>query len=144
MDLMPRNFSFDDIFDNFLTDKSYSNMKCDIYEKGGDYHIEMDIPGFDKKDISIETKSLVLRSNLIHKMQNMDTLVNLEVLELYDNKIHEIKHFSHLVNLRLLFCLSLILSVLDLSFNKIKEIPDLSPLQRLEELFPLSFHLLTR
>lgn len=33
-------------------------------------------------------------------MQNMDTLVNLEVLELYDNKIHEIKHFSHLVNLR--------------------------------------------
>ena len=77
-------------------------------------------------------------------MQNMDTLVNLEVLELYDNKIHEIKHFSHLVNLRLLFCLSLILSVLDLSFNKIKEIPDLSPLQRLEELFPLSFHLLTR
>ena len=56
MDLMPRNFSLDDIFDNFLTDKSYSNMKCDIYEKGGDYHIEMDIPGFDKKDISIETK----------------------------------------------------------------------------------------
>lgn len=71
-------------------------------------------------------------------MQNMDTLVNLEVLELYDNKIHEIKHFSHLVNLRLLFCFSLIPSVLDLSFNKIKEIPDLSPLQRLEELFPLS------
>ena len=88
--------------------------------------------------ISIDTKSLVLRSNLIHKMQNMDTLVNLEVLELYDNKIHEIKHFSHLVNLRLLFCFSLIPSVLDLSFNKIKEIPDLSPLQRLEELFPLS------
>ena len=56
MDLMPRNFSLDDIFDNFLTDKSYSNMKCDIYEKGGDYHIEMDIPGFDKNDISIETK----------------------------------------------------------------------------------------
>lgn len=50
--------------------------------------------------LSIDLKSLVLRSNLIHKMQNMDTLVNLEVLELYDNKIHEIKHFSHLVNLR--------------------------------------------
>ena len=56
MDLMPRNFSFDDIFDNFLTDKSYSNMKCDIYEKGGDYHIEMDIPGFNKEEISVETK----------------------------------------------------------------------------------------
>jgi HSP20 family protein len=31
-------------------------MKCDIYEKGGDYHIEMDIPGFNKEDIKIESK----------------------------------------------------------------------------------------
>lgn len=31
-------------------------MKCDIYEKGGDYHIEMDIPGFTKNEISVETK----------------------------------------------------------------------------------------
>ena len=29
-------------------------MKCDIYEKDGDYHIEIDIPGFDKKDIKVE------------------------------------------------------------------------------------------
>lgn len=29
-------------------------MKCDIYEKDGVYHIEMDIPGFDKKDIKVE------------------------------------------------------------------------------------------
>ena len=42
----------------------------------------------------------MLRSNLIHKMQNMDHLVNLEVLELYDNKLREIKHFSQFVNLR--------------------------------------------
>ena len=31
-------------------------MKCDIYEKDGDYHIEMDVPGFDKKEIKIEAK----------------------------------------------------------------------------------------
>ena len=35
----------------FFVDKSYANMKCDVYEKGGNYHIEMDIPGFNKNDI---------------------------------------------------------------------------------------------
>lgn len=54
MDLIPRNFNFDSVFDNFLLDKSYSNMKCDVYEKNGLYHIEMDIPGFSKEDITIE------------------------------------------------------------------------------------------
>lgn len=57
MNLLPRRFDFDDMFDNFFVDKSYSNMKCDVYEKGGNYHIEMDIPGFDKNDISIEVKN---------------------------------------------------------------------------------------
>ena len=55
MDLMPRRF-FDDMFDDFLTSKKEQNMKCDIYEKDGNYHIEMDIPGFNKEDISVETK----------------------------------------------------------------------------------------
>ena len=55
MDLMPRRF-FDDMFDDFLTSRKEQNMKCDIYEKDGNYHIEMDIPGFNKEDISVETK----------------------------------------------------------------------------------------
>lgn len=57
MNLIPRRFDLDDMFDNFFVDKSCSNMKCDVYEKGGNYHIEMDIPGFDKNDISIEVKN---------------------------------------------------------------------------------------
>ena len=56
MDLMPRKFYLDDIFDDFLSSRKDQNMRCDIYEKDGDYHIEMDVPGFDKKDISIEAK----------------------------------------------------------------------------------------
>lgn len=56
MDLMPRKFYLDDIFDDFISSKKEQNMKCDIYEKGGDYHIEMDIPGFNKDEISVETK----------------------------------------------------------------------------------------
>lgn len=54
MSMIPRKYYLDDIFDNFLTAPEESKLKCDIYEKDGDYHIEMDVPGFDKKDISIE------------------------------------------------------------------------------------------
>lgn len=56
MDLMPRKFYLDDIFDDFISSRKEQHMKCDIYEKGGDYHIEMDIPGFNKEEISVETK----------------------------------------------------------------------------------------
>lgn len=54
MDIMPRKFYLDDIFDEMMLPKKEQHMKCDIYEKDGNYHIEMDVPGFDKKDISIE------------------------------------------------------------------------------------------
>ncbi len=55
MNLIPRNFYLDDIFDDFVPSIN-NKMKCDIYEKGGDYHIEMDIPGFNKDDIKIESR----------------------------------------------------------------------------------------
>ncbi len=53
MNLIPRGFYLDDIFDDFAVSK-HNEMKCDIYEKDNKYHIEMDIPGFDKNDINIE------------------------------------------------------------------------------------------
>jgi len=55
MEIIPRKFYLDDIFDNIMT-TSRNDMKCDIYEKEGNYHIEMDIPGYDKNDITIEAK----------------------------------------------------------------------------------------
>ena len=53
MNIIPKSFYLDDIFDNFDSTRN-NNMKCDIYEKDGDYHTEIDIPGFDKKDIKVE------------------------------------------------------------------------------------------
>ena len=53
MNIIPKSFYLDDIFDNFDSTRN-NNMKCDIYEKDGDYHIEIDITGFDKKDIKVE------------------------------------------------------------------------------------------
>ena len=55
MELFPRRY-LDDMFDTFMPTKLDNTMKCDVYEKGGNYHIEMDLPGFNKEDISIEAK----------------------------------------------------------------------------------------
>ena len=56
--MMPNKIYLDDVFDDFFfpTVKSneFGKMKCDIYEKDNVYHLEMDIPGFDKSDVNIE------------------------------------------------------------------------------------------
>ena len=58
MNLIPRSFFFDDDFDDFFKPVMRRNdVKCDIYEENDEYHIEMDIPGYDKKDINIEVKA---------------------------------------------------------------------------------------
>ncbi|MDD2504853.1 MAG: Hsp20/alpha crystallin family protein [Bacilli bacterium] len=57
MNLIPKSFFFDDDFENFfLTTKGRNEMRCDIYEKDDIYHIEIDVPGFDKENINIEIK----------------------------------------------------------------------------------------
>jgi len=71
MNLIPRSFYLDDIFDDFKV-TSNSNMKCDIYEKEGDYHIELDIPGFDKKDITIESDNGYLTVTAEKKEDSVD------------------------------------------------------------------------
>ena len=53
MDLIPRKFYLDDIFDDFMVPERTNVGKCDIYEKDNKYHIEMDVPGFKKEDIKI-------------------------------------------------------------------------------------------
>lgn len=61
MSLIPRSFYLDDIFDEFgRTPRANEMMKCDVYEKDGNYNIEMDIPGYDKKDIKIECDDNIL------------------------------------------------------------------------------------
>ena len=55
MDLMTRGFGFDNLFDTLLPETVHFNeMKCDIYEKDDKYHLEMDIPGMKKDNITIE------------------------------------------------------------------------------------------
>ena len=51
MRMLPRRFDLDSMFDNFLTPTE--DMKCDVYEKDGNYYIEAEMPGMDKKDVSV-------------------------------------------------------------------------------------------
>ena len=58
MMMIPRRHSFDlfdDMFrDPFFTEHESKIMKTDIKEKGDKYLIDIDLPGYDKKDIKIE------------------------------------------------------------------------------------------
>ena len=78
MDLFPRKVYLDDIFDDFLSTKKEQNMKCDIYEENNNYHIEVDIPGFDKKDISVEVKDgyLIISAVKNNEVEDKDSKRN--------------------------------------------------------------------
>lgn len=56
MNLIPRNSFFHDMFgydnNNFLKDSEFMNV--DIYKKGKNYVLEMDLPGIKKEDINVE------------------------------------------------------------------------------------------
>lgn len=72
MSLIPKKYYLDDIFNNFLSDPEESNMKCDIFEKDGIYHIEMDVPGYKKEDIIIECDKGYLSIIAEKKIENND------------------------------------------------------------------------
>ncbi|MDO5569722.1 MAG: Hsp20/alpha crystallin family protein [bacterium] len=79
MDLIPMRFDLDEFFSDFPK-KGQNNMKTDIYELDGIYHLDMDIPGFKKENVKItcddgyltitatnETKEEEKKANYIHK-----------------------------------------------------------------------------
>ena len=66
---------FDDFFrgDDFFTRREQSLMKTDIKEKGDNYIIEMDLPGYEKENINLEFKDGYLTvSAKVEKENNSD------------------------------------------------------------------------
>ena len=62
MSLLPGKFYLDDFFDDFVPMRGTGkfDMKCDIYEKGGNVHIELDVPGYNKDEIKLDVDDGVL------------------------------------------------------------------------------------
>ena len=50
--MLPSRF-YEDMLD-LVDTNSNKGMNCDIYEKDGMYHVEMDMPGFKKNEIKLE------------------------------------------------------------------------------------------
>jgi HSP20 family protein len=62
MSLLPSRFYLDDFFDDFPTMPRMPkmDMKCDVYEKKGNIHIDMDVPGYNKEDIKLDVEDGIL------------------------------------------------------------------------------------
>ena len=77
------------------------------------------------KDLPESLVVLDLYDNLIHRVQNLDELVNLRTLDLSYNKIKHIKGVKHLSKLKELF-------FVQNAINKIEELEGLTNLVSLE------------
>lgn len=71
MKLIPRNY-FDDMFDDFMAPSTTNAMRCDVYEKDGNYNIEVEVPGYKKEDIKIESKDGYLTITAHKKFEEKD------------------------------------------------------------------------
>ena len=54
MNLTPRASIFGDIWDDFGEFRNNSLLKSDVYEDNNNYIIEIDIPGYNKENVSID------------------------------------------------------------------------------------------
>ena len=64
-------------FDDFVLPRR-ETMKADIYEKDGNYNIELDMPGFKKEDIKIEVKEgyIIISAEKKEEKEEKDENVN--------------------------------------------------------------------
>ncbi len=59
--MLPSKLFFDSLLDDYEDSRFKKSMKCDIFEKDGNYNVVMDIPGFKKEDINIECDNGVIK-----------------------------------------------------------------------------------
>lgn len=74
MKIVPRNYFLDDVFDDFMGNERphHNPMKCDVYEKDGKYNIEVDIPGYNKEEVKIESKDGYLTISAEKKIEKKE------------------------------------------------------------------------
>lgn len=64
--MFPSKLFLDDVF------KEQNKMSCDVYEKDNKFFIEVDMPGFNKEDISIEINKGTLSITAEKKLEEKE------------------------------------------------------------------------
>lgn len=72
---------FDDAFDSFFPDRMVRNampaniMSTDVRDKGDNYELSMELPGFDKSDVNVQLKdgNLVVTANAKKESEDKDS-----------------------------------------------------------------------
>ena len=77
----PLNF-FNDTFDSLFTPyyEKFDFMKTDIFEKDDAFLIEVELPGYDKKDISVEylNKYLTIKAERVESSEENEKVIRKE------------------------------------------------------------------
>ncbi len=72
--MLPSRIFLDDFFDEMDKNNRFEKMmKCDVYEKGDLYVIEMDLPGASKNDITLDIEKGYLTINYTKADSENDT-----------------------------------------------------------------------
>ncbi len=66
--MLPSRLFYDSLFD----DVNMKGMEADVYLKNGAYHVEVDVPGYDKEDIKIECHKGTINIIASHEEKNDD------------------------------------------------------------------------
>ncbi len=80
---------FDDMFDDhFFSKKDMQLMKTDIKETNGNYILEIDLPGYNKENISIELNNgyLTINAEISNNIDESDEETNYIHKERYSGK----------------------------------------------------------
>ena len=70
--MLPSRMFFDSLLDDYEDSRFKKSMKCDIFEKDGNYNVVMDIPGFKKEDINNECDNGVIKISFEKKEEEND------------------------------------------------------------------------
>ncbi len=99
MKYMPSRFSF---FDDFFNVPSIDSkvMKTDVYEKDGKYLLNVELPGFNKEDISISLNNgnLIISASRNTSSEEKDDKGNVVRLERYQGSYSRSFYVGNMVD----------------------------------------------
>ena len=71
MRYMPKAYDlFEDMFEGFMPKLSTNIMKTDVHEKDGYYNLDIELPGYDKNDITMSISEGNLIISAKHELTN--------------------------------------------------------------------------